>query len=310
MGRILVIAFIFLCICTASAQNKPLLVKKELFTRQADYPYFKRFNWIDSVNVYSITYLSDGLKVKGFMAMPKKVGNYPVIIKNRGGNLDFGEWNIRSFYAQCGILAKDGYVVIASQYRGNDGGEGREEFGGSDVNDVVNLIDVLPEIKEADSSRIGMYGWSRGGMMTYRALTQTNKIKAVAVGGGLSDLYASLTERPGVEQDYEKLIPNYKTQKKTELDKRSAIQWVDKFPKNVPILLLHGTADWRVKPEQTLKLVLEFEKYRIPYRLIMFEGADHGINEYKDEVNKQAIEWFNRFLKNNEPLPDMNYHGG
>lgn len=310
MGRILVIAFVLLWICTAPAQNKQLLVKKELFTGQADYPYFKRFNWIDSVNVYSVTYLSDGLKVNGFLAMPKKAGKYPAIISNRGGNLEFGQWDIRSFYAQCGILAKEGYVVIASQYRGNDGGEGKEEFGGSDVNDVLNIIEVLPEIKEADTSRIGMYGWSRGGMMTYMALAHTKKIKAAAVGGGLSDLHASIADRADMEQVYEKLIPNYKSQKKTELDKRSAIQWVDKFPKNVPILLLHGTADWRVKSEQTLKLALEFEKYRIPYRLIMFEGADHGINEHKNEVNRQVVDWFNRFLKNSEAVPEMKYHGG
>lgn len=310
MGRILIIAFALLWICTAPAQNKQLLVKKELFTGQADYPYFKRFNWIDSVNVYSVTYLSDGFKVNGFLAMPKKAGKYPAIISNRGGNLEFGQWDIRSFYAQCGILAKEGYVVIASQYRGNDGGEGKEEFGGSDVNDVLNLIEVLPEIKEADTSRIGMYGWSRGGMMTYMALARTKKIKAAAVGGGLSDLHASIADRADMEQVYEKLIPNYKTQKKTELDKRSAIQWVDKFPKNVPILLLHGTADWRVKPEQPLKLALEFEKYRRPYRLIMFEGADHGINEHKNEVNRQVVDWFNRFLKNSEAVPEMKYHGG
>jgi dipeptidyl aminopeptidase/acylaminoacyl peptidase len=310
MRKIFSLLFVIVFGCIAFAQSgQKLLLKKEIFTDQASYPFLKRFTYTDSINVYLITYLSDGLKVNGFLVTPKKEGFYPVIIKNRGGNRDFGQWDIRQVYASCGQLAKEGYVVIASQYRGNDGSEGKEEFGGSDVNDVINLINVLPEIKEADTSRIGMYGWSRGGMMTYLALTRTNKIKAAVIGGGLSDLNATLIERPGMEKEYNELIPNYTTNKKEELDKRSAINWVDKFPKNVPILLLHGTSDWRVKPEQTLKMALEFEKYRIPYRLIMFEGGDHGITEYKDEVNSQVVGWFNRFLKNNESLPDMNYHG-
>jgi dipeptidyl aminopeptidase/acylaminoacyl peptidase len=55
-----------------------------------------------------------------------------------------------------------------------------------------------------------------------------------------------------------KLIPNYADNKDTELEKRSAIKWADKFAKNVPILMLHGNSDWRVKPEQSLKLALEF----------------------------------------------------
>ena len=88
-----------------------------------------------------------------------------------------------------------------------------------------------------------------------------------------------------------------------------SIEWVDKLPTNVSLLMLHGNADWRVKCEQSLKLAIEFEKYRIPYRLVIFEGSDHGINENKNEVNKMVLNWFDRFLKNNEPLPDMKYHG-
>lgn len=105
------------------------------------------------------------------------------------------------------------------------------------------------------------------------------------------------------------LIPNYEKVKEEELTKRSAIKWADKFPKDLPILMLHGNADWRVKPEQSLKLALELEKFRIPYRLIMFEGGDRGISEHRDEVNKQVLNWFDRYLKNAETLPNMKYHG-
>jgi dipeptidyl aminopeptidase/acylaminoacyl peptidase len=54
---------------------------------------------------------------------------------------------------------------------------------------------------------------------------------------------------------------------------------------------------------------LEFEKYRIPYRLIMFEGGDHGITEHQNEVEEAVMNWFDKYLKNNDPLPNMEYHG-
>ncbi|MEM8524899.1 MAG: prolyl oligopeptidase family serine peptidase [Bacteroidota bacterium] len=263
---------------------------------------------LDGIEIYNLTYLSDGLKVKGMMVKPEKSGKYPCIIYNRGGNRDFGALDKRIVAFFLGNLAKEGYIVIASQYRGNAGGEGQEEFGGKDVNDVLILTEVLKEVEEADTSRIGMYGWSRGGMMTYIALTRTDKIKAAVVGGANSDL--TVIDRPNMETGvYAELIPNYEENKEEELTKRSAIYWADQFPKNVPILLLHGNADWRVKSTNSLKLALEFEKYRIPYRLKIFEGGDHGIREFRLEVEKDIINWFNRYLRDGEALPNMEFHG-
>ncbi len=307
------------------AQPDKLLLSEQLISDWSKYPVYARlvddidgkkewkeaYQYLDSIEVYGITYLSDGLKIKGLMAKPKKPGNYPCIIYNRGGNRDFGGLLVAHGAITLGKLAREGYVVIASQYRGNGGSEGQEEFGGKDVNDVVVLTKVLKEIEKADTDRIGMYGWSRGGMMTYIALTKTDKIKAAVVGGAVSDSYKSIKDRPAMETGVlAELIPNYETQKEEALYERSAVKWADKFPKNVPILMLHGNADWRVKPEQSLTLALEFEKYRIPYRLIMFEGGDHGISEHRAEVNKEVLSWFDRYLKNGEALPNMEYHGG
>jgi len=266
------------------------------------------YKYLDDIEIYGIVYKSDGLLVQGLMAQPKKVGNYPCVIYNRGGNRDFGALLVANGVITLGKIAKEGYVVIASQYRGNGGSEGQEEFGGEDVNDVLNLIEVLSEIEGADTNKIGMYGWSRGGMMTYIALTKTDKIKAAIVGAGRSDL--TIIDRPDMETNvYAELIPNYAKNREEELKKRSAIYLIDQFPKNVPILLLHGNADWRVKSTNSLKLALEFEKHRIPYRLKIFEGADHGIREFREEVDQEVISWLDRYLKNNEPVPDMEFHG-
>ena len=268
------------------------------------------YSYLNNVIIEDITYESDGNKVKGYLAYPKNQGNYPAIIYNRGGNLDFGSLNI---FKATFILAKAaswGYVVVGSQYGKNMGGEGgTDEFGGSEVNDILNLIPLLENMEQADTSKLGIYGWSRGGMMTYLTLTKSNRFKAAVVGGGLSDLFLMKKTRPVMEEVYEDLIPNYKQNKVKSLEKRSAIKFVSKISKTTPILMVHGTSDWRVVPKMGLDLSSAFIKAKIPHRLVMFEGGDHGLNEFNEEVDEMAKHWFDKYLKEGKKLPDLKAHG-
>lgn len=316
--------FLLFSVCLSCfAQDNTLLVEQQQITNLSEFPFYQKvteenndnytwkteYQYMDSIEVYAITYMSDGLKVNGFLVKPKVHNTYPCLIYNRGGNREFGGLTVARAALLLGRYAKEGYIVIASQYRGNGGSEGMEEFGGIDVNDVTILPKVLKEIQGADTERIGMYGHSRGGMMTYIALPQMNNIKAAVVTGGVSDSYLTIADRPEMESVYAELVPNYVKNKDSELTKRSAIQWADQFSQEVPVLIMHGNADWRVNPEQSLRMAMEFEKYRVPYRLIMFEGADHGISEHKQEVQDQIIDWFDKYVKNDEPLPNMEFHG-
>jgi dienelactone hydrolase len=81
------------------------------------------------------------------------------------------------------VPSQEADVVVGSQYRGAAGSEGKDEFGGADLNDVMNLLPLLEALPNADPSRIGMAGFSRGALMTYLALTKTDRIKAAVVAG-------------------------------------------------------------------------------------------------------------------------------
>ncbi len=286
-------------------------IYSRLIDPDAETPRWNReFEFLDSIDIHAITYWSDSLRINGFVVKPKAEGNYPCIIFNRGGNRDFGSLKIAHCVFMLSNLARQGYVVIASQYRGGGGSEGMEEFGGRDINDVLVLPEVLAEIPGADTSRIGMYGWSRGGMMTYIALTKMPGVKAAAVGGAVADQFASIADRPDMETGVlAELIPQYATRKQEALRERSARYWPERFQTDVPLLILHGNADWRVKAEQSLQLALALDPYRIPYRLIVYEGGDHGLTEFKTEVENEVLNWFDRFVKNPGQLPHMEYHG-
>ncbi|WP_299214791.1 prolyl oligopeptidase family serine peptidase [uncultured Aquimarina sp.] len=322
MKHILVFILIVTNLFSCTSQESIILEKKkinwqdypDLFTDNKQTTFIDKYHFLENVDMYEITYLSDGLKIQSFTAIPKKEEKYPVIIYNRGGNRDFGAIQLFGGNKKLPIaymfskLANEGYIVIGCNYRGSGKSEGMEEFGGNDVNDVLNLNKVIDELPEADTTRIGMYGWSRGGMMTYLALSKTNTIKAAVVGGAESDL--TTIDRPELEKRvYAELIPDYYQNKEAELKKRSAVLWADKFSPKVPILLLHGNSDWRVKSTNSLKLALEFEKHRIPYRLKIYEGADHGISQYRKERDQDVLDWFNKYLKGSAKLPNMEFHG-
>jgi dipeptidyl aminopeptidase/acylaminoacyl peptidase len=68
-----------------------------------------------------------------------------------------------------------------------------------------------------------MFGWSRGGMMTYRALTKTDRIKAAVVGSGLADAFATIKKRPEMDSVFAGLVPGYSQNRDSALKTRSAI---------------------------------------------------------------------------------------
>jgi dipeptidyl aminopeptidase/acylaminoacyl peptidase len=264
---------------------------------------------IAKVSFYHITYLSDGLKVKGYLAVPKQMGKFPCVIFNRGGSKEFSAITNSSFLRLLGKLAGAGYVVVASQYRGNAGGEGLEEYGGKDVNDVLNLIPLLSTVAKADTARIGMFGWSRGGMMTYIALTKTTKIKAAVIGSGLADLFKAIESRPVFDTIWATMIPGYATQKDEVLKQRSVTYFAGKMNKATPLLILQGTADWRVPTNQVLDLVNILYKLKHPMRFILYEGGQHSLIEHKNDYSAQIENWFNIYVRDLKPWPSLEPHG-
>ena len=262
------------------------------------------------VNFYRITYLSDGLRVRGYLAEPKKKQKYPCIIYNRGGSGEFGKIHDEGFVRRgLGELARAGYVVVASQYRGNDGGEGKEEWGGSDVNDVLNLLPLLERYANADTSRIGMFGWSRGGMMTYRSLTRTNRIDAAVVGSGVADLVKALESRPEMQTPFRTFIPGFDGQNFEPLKERSVINFVDKLHRDTPILILQGSSDWRVPTGQVLELVNKLFEAKHPMRFILYEGGEHSLLEHRTAYINDVIRWFDMYVRDKKKWPSMELHG-
>lgn len=260
----------------------------------------------EHVHVERLVYTSTQGKVVGFRICPKKVeGGLPAIIYNRGGTGDFGMLLLGHVFGKLAAFARAGYVVYASQYAGNAGGEGKDYMGGSDVEDVLNLYPLIKKDPQTDEKRIGMVGVSRGGTMTYLSMARVTWIKAAVSCAGVADFTAIDAFRPGFNKHLKETFGGSKKEKIA----RSALYWSDALHKKTPLLLLHGTADWRVNPLDSLRLSQQLLEHKHPHRLILYEGADHALTEFDDEAFRQTVSWLDRFVKHKEKLPNLKKHG-
>jgi hypothetical protein len=128
----------------------------------------------EKIEIYKIKYLSDGLKINGFILHPR-MGTpgvkYPAIIYNRPGVGDSHKIDEQTL-SYLSFLPANNFVVAATQYRGNDGSEGLESYLDKDLNDVLNILETVKSLPYVDTGRIGMLGFSRGAAVTYLLLKQ------------------------------------------------------------------------------------------------------------------------------------------
>lgn len=258
------------------------------------------------VHVYKFFYTINKKKVAGFISLPKSGKNLPCLIHARGGSRDFGKVDERVLLQGLVRFSVEGYVVITTQYPGVGGGEGVDAFGGEDdVLSIKKLKDILKSISVANVNKIGIKGHSRGGLMAFMLLRQAQWIKCAVISSAPVDQIALAKERKGWREHQIKMWGK----SKEESIKRSPIFWVDEISKKAPILLMHGSSDWRVPPTHSQYMSVRLFEVLVPHRFVLFEGADHGITEHSNECFEQTLSWFDRFLKNDESLPNLNLHG-
>jgi dipeptidyl aminopeptidase/acylaminoacyl peptidase len=152
----------------------------------------------DAYTSYLIDYPSDGLTITGVMNIPAGTGPFPVIVMNHGF------YSRRVYKSGDGTdrasayLARRGYITVASDYRSwGDSDIGTSLFYSGLVIDVINLIDAVSSIPEADAERIGMWGHSMGGGVTIKVLTIDSRVDAAILYSMVSADHADIIERWG-----------------------------------------------------------------------------------------------------------------
>ena len=245
------------------------------------------------VEMSKIKYLSDGLKINGFIFKPKHAAGQklPAVIFNRGGAEDglISAANFNYLY-EMHRLAEAGFVVLASQYRGAGGSEGRDELGGADTNDVLSLVQTARALGYVDTERLFMWGYSRGALMTLQAVERGAPLRAAVVVGPPTDWEMSLRQNPGLLQLVRARWPDFDARRAHYERLRSPARWADKL--TIPLLIFQGGADPAVSPQQALLLAQRMEEAGNLYELIVYARDDHPISVNAEDRIRRTIDWF------------------
>lgn len=201
-----------------------------------------------TVRLQEITYWSDGLKVKGLLAEPIKEGQYEGIIYLRGGMQHIGM--VRP--ARIAQFASEGFIVFAPYYRGNRGGEGRDEFAGGDRMDAVYAVDVLKQHVEIKDDRIHLFAFSRGGLMALWTSVLRDDVTSVVTWAGVSDIMSTYYERKDMRKMMKRVIGGTPDRKVDGYRMRNALERIGDI--NVPMLIIHGMLDEHVSFKQAKTL--------------------------------------------------------
>ena len=148
---------------------------------------------------YLIEYPSDGLTITGIMQIPESgEAPYPIIMMNHGffsrTVYNTGDGTDRA----AEFLNRRGYLTLSSDYRSwGDSETGESLFYSGLAIDVVNLMNAIPSLPQADPERIGMWGHSMGGGVTLKVLTIDSRVKAAVIYSSVSADFADIIARWG-----------------------------------------------------------------------------------------------------------------
>jgi dipeptidyl aminopeptidase/acylaminoacyl peptidase len=196
-------------------------------------------------------YPSDNLWIKGFISFTPDPTHHPLLILYRWGNENFALMNPGIIFATY----KD-FTVVSSTLRGGVS-EGKDEFGGADVDDMKNLMNFLPQLAQElgiklHPSCVFMLGPSRGGLEMFLTLAhfpelqdRVNKIVALSA---ILDLHQLIHDRPNdMKKMFEHQFGLQRGAKEEEwIAKRDPLNTVPFLKRSLPILIIQGTADNRI----------------------------------------------------------------
>jgi dipeptidyl aminopeptidase/acylaminoacyl peptidase len=262
---------------------------------------------LGSVREISWKNKKDGQTIYGVLVTPpdfKQGQTYPTIVEVHGGP-EWAWWSgwLGSWHEWAQLLAAHGYVVFLPNPRGSTGRgwkyaeANRDDWGGMDLQDIMDGVDYLIDQKIADPDRLGIGGWSYGGFMTSWAVTQTNRFKAAVVGAAVTDLFSfdgTTDITPSFLRNYFLDIP---FNRRADYDDHSAMT----FLKNckTPSLVLHGQADERVPLGQGWEFYYGLKMLGVPAEMVNYPREHHGFKERAHQIDllTRILAWYDKYLK-------------
>lgn len=264
---------------------------------------------------YYVSYLSEGLKIYALMTVPngeKPPSGWPVIVFNHGYIPPQVYRTTERYIAYVDLIARSGYIVFRSDYRGHDQSEGQARGAYSNPDYTIDVLNAVASVKrypDADPNRIGMWGHSMGGYITLRSMVISPDIKAGVIWAGVvasyPDLLYNWRRGPAASPDS---MPRPGSWRTTFVQQYGSPETNPEFWNAIsansylseisgPIQLHHGTADTDVPVAFSETLFYQMLAAGQYVELYTYEGDNHNISNSFSTAMQRTIEFFDRYVK-------------
>jgi dipeptidyl aminopeptidase/acylaminoacyl peptidase len=262
--------------------------------------------WLSAIRLATFerteAFSPDGTRSTGFLVRPlddQPGRRYPTVLRIHGGPVS--QYNFE-FMFDWQLLAAQGYAVVASNPRGSSGrGEAYSraifaDWGNVDAQDVLAHVDLAVKRGIADPDRLGVGGWSYGGMLTNYVIARTTRFKAAVSGASISNILA------GYGTDM--YVREYEMELGTPWENPAGWMKVS-FPFlhadriTTPTLFLCGADDFNVPLLNSEQMYQALRSRNIPTQLVIYPDQFHGLDKpsYLRDRLQRYLDWYGRYLK-------------
>jgi dipeptidyl aminopeptidase/acylaminoacyl peptidase len=260
---------------------------------------------LGSINLGEVEHVQfasrDGTEIEGFIVKPPdfEAGvRYPTILLIHGGPMSQYDF---AFNFEAQLLAGAGYLVVLPNPRGSTG-YGQDfcvaiwqDWGGIDYEDVMAAVDDAIERGYADPERLGVGGWSYGGILTNHVITRTRRFKGAYSGAG-SALYVVNYGHDEYQRwwEYELGLP---WQNRELWERLSPFYRVENIV--TPTLIVGGEHDWNVPIINSEQLYMALKRLGKTTQLVVYPEEHHVLStpSYNKDFFERTLAWFSQYVK-------------
>ncbi len=245
---------------------------------------------------------ADGTEVHGILVKPPSYEagkKYPMLLRIHGGPNGQDQ---HAFNFERQFFAANGYVVIAVNYRGSSGRGSKfqesifADWGHHEVADLLAGVDHAVKMGVADPDRLGIGGWSYGGILTDYTIASDTRFKAAISGAGSANQISMY----GIDQ--------YTLQYDNEIGPpwRNPEAWVKiSYPFfkadriHTPTLFMGGDKDFNVPVAGGEQMYQALRSLGIPTQLVIYPGQFHGFSRpsFIRDRYERYLAWYDKYLK-------------
>jgi dipeptidyl aminopeptidase/acylaminoacyl peptidase len=258
-------------------------------------------DWLDEVRLSRVRPIRfpswDGTPIEGWYMTPDTGrAPHPLIVRIHGGPVAQYTW---AYDFERQWFVAQGYAVLFINPRGSSG-RGADfayaiwkEWGEADFEDVMAGVDHLIEAGIADPERLGVGGWSYGGMLTNYIITKTDRFRA-AVSGASDAAHGSLYGTDDLQRLWE--FAGLPWEDPEFYERSSSINFVTNI--TTPTLFIVGAEDRRTPANQSEQMYIRLRRLEIPTGLIVYPGESHGIARpsYQIDRFRRNQEWYAKYV--------------